>query len=73
MVNVWDLPQNAAYAANFVGQVPDTGILDEVSKGLLYDLHDLSFANPDSKETALYGYNYVGKSSAKAGNHYIGL
>ena len=73
MVNVWDLPQNAAYAANFVGQVPDTGILSEVSKGLLYDLHDLSFANPDSKETALYGYNYVGKSSAKPGNHYIGL
>lgn len=73
MENVWEYADNANYATNFVGDVADSGILDEASKGLLYDLLDGVFSNPDGKETQLFGYNYVGRSGVKASNLYKGI
>ena len=70
MENVWEYEANAAYAQNFVRTVNDAGEI--VEAGLFYDLGN-GFTNPDQKPTQIYGYNYVGVNTAKAGNHYIGL
>ena len=73
MDNVWEYQQNRAYAENFVGEVADDGILNEESKGLLYELPDQQFNSllPD-KETEMFGYNYVGyEGTFKASNLYI--
>ena len=73
MENVWEYPHNADYAKYFVKNVADDGVLTDASTGLLYNLVDAQFQNPDEGETDIYGHNYVGKDIAKACNLYLGL
>lgn len=71
MENVWgEGYPTANYAANFVGEVADDGILTASSKGLLYELPDLQFNNLEGRETLMYGYSFLGKENVKPSNLY---
>ena len=71
MENVWgEGYPTANFAENFVGEVADDGVLTAASKGLLFDLADLQFNNLEQKETAMFGYNFLGKENVKPSNLY---
>lgn len=53
-----DNPKTLAYATNFVGQVPDSGIVDSVA-GLLYDFEHEAWNNLEGRQTDMFGYNFT--------------
>ncbi len=74
MENVWEEGYPTAnFANNFVGNVADDGILTASSKGLLFDLPGDQFNNLEGKETAMYGYYFLGQENIKPSNLYRGL
>ncbi|MBQ4254403.1 MAG: hypothetical protein II721_00180, partial [Bacilli bacterium] len=70
------LGEESEYASLFVGNVDDSGLMND-DNTVLGDLYNLAngFQSDDVDDPYynLYGYNLIGVTDVKAGNFYLGI